>query len=77
MSHPERVSNLAGYTNNYDWSRLEFPVAINEIDKLEKNNNGIAVYVLAVKGQRIYICRKSKHYDRKNVVVLLLIELRV
>ena len=31
------------------------------------------VNVLGIKGKRIYICRKSKHYDRKNVVNLLLI----
>ena len=73
-SHPERISNLMRYTNGYNWSGLEFPLAINKIDEFEKNNNDIAVYVSGVKGQRIYICKKSKHYDRKNVVILLLIE---
>ena len=70
-SHPERVSNIVGYANNYNWSRLEFPVAINKINEFEKNNNDIAVNVLGV-GERIYICRKSKHYNQKNVVNLLL-----
>ena len=42
---------------------------INEFGK----NNDIAVNVLGVNEQRIYICRNSKHYDRKNVVNLLLI----
>ena len=45
---------------------------INKISEFEKNND-IAVNVLGVKRQRIYICRNSKHYDRKNVVNLLLI----
>ena len=71
-SHPERVSSIVGYTNNYNWSRLEFPVAINKINEFENNNN-IAVNVLGVKEQKPYICRNSKHYDRKNVVNLLLI----
>ena len=66
------MSNIVGYTNNHNWSGLEFPVAINKINEFEKNND-IAVNVLGVKGKRIYICRKSKHYDRKNVVNLLLI----
>ena len=66
------MSYIVGYTNNYNWSGLEFPVAINKINEFEKNND-IAVNVLGVKGQRIYICRNSKHYDRKNVVNLLLI----
>ena len=26
------------YTNNYNWSELEFPVAINKINEFEKNN---------------------------------------
>ena len=71
-SHPERVSNIIGYANNYNWSGLEFPVAINKINEFKKNSNDTAVYVLGVKGKRIYICRNSKHYDGKNVVNLLL-----
>ena len=62
------------YTNNYNWSGLEFPVAINKISKFEKNNNDIVVNVLGIKGKRIYICRNSKHYNRMNVVNLLLID---
>ena len=59
--------------DNYDWFGLEFPVAINKINEFKKNND-IAVNVLGLKGQRIYICRNSKHYDRKNVASLLLID---
>ena len=66
-SHPERISNIVGHANNYSWSRLEFPVAINKINKFEKNNN-ISVNVLDVKGQRIYICRKLKYKDRKTLL---------
>ena len=61
-SHTECVSNIVGYTNNYNWSGLEFPVDINKINEFEKNDN-IAFNVLGVKNQRIYICRNSKHYD--------------
>ena len=67
--NPQHISNIMRY-DNYDWS--EFPVVINKISEFEKNND-IAVKVLGVKEQRIYICRNSKHYDRKNVVNLLLI----
>ena len=31
-SHPEHVSNIVGYADNYNWSRLEFLVAINKIN---------------------------------------------
>ena len=70
-SLPERISDLRKYVN-YDWSGLKFPVAINEIDKFEKNNN-ISINVLGVKERDIYIQRKSKYDVRKKVVDLLLI----
>ena len=38
-SHPERISKLRKYGNNYDWSRLKFPMAINKIGEFEKNND--------------------------------------
>ena len=38
-------------------------MAINKINEFEKNNNDIAVNVLGIKGERIYICRKLKYYD--------------
>ena len=66
------MSNIVGYTNNYYWSGLEFPVAINKINEFEKNND-IAVNVLGVKEQRIYMFRNSKHNNGKNVVNLSLI----
>ena len=61
-SHPERISNIMGYTNNYNWSGLEFPVAINKINDIEKNNN-ISITVFGIKGQKPYICSKSKYND--------------
>ena len=57
-SHPERISNLIKFSNNYDWSGLEFPVSIKDIGVFEANNN-ILVNVLAVEGREIYIHRKS------------------
>ena len=48
-------------------------MAFSTINEFEKKNNDIAVNVLGIKGQRIYICRNSKHYNRKNIVNLLLI----
>ena len=44
--HPERISLLRPYENQYNWKELEFPVSIKNIDKFEKNNPGIAVNVL-------------------------------
>ena len=71
-SHPECITNIKRYANNYSWSGLEFLVAINKINEFEKNND-IAVNVLSIKGQKPYICRLLKYNDRKNIVNLLLI----
>ena len=56
-----------GYANNYNWTGIKFPIAINEIDKFEKNND-ISVYVLGVKGRDIYIQRKSSSYYQQLMV---------
>ena len=59
--HPERISLLSPYKNQYNWEGLEFPVSIKKIDKFEKNNPGIAVNVLFSnkKNQNIYTARRS------------------
>ena len=57
-SHPEQVSNLREFTDNYDWSGLEFPVSIKGIGKFEVKN-GISINVLGLEGEGIYIHRNS------------------
>ena len=55
------MSNLREFTDNYDWSGLEFPVSIKEIGKFEVKN-GISINVLGLEGKDIYIHRNS-NYD--------------
>ena len=57
-SHPERVSNLKEFNDNYVWSGLEFPVSIKDIGKFETRNN-VSVNVLSSDGKDIYILRKG------------------
>ena len=64
MKDPQRVSNLRKFTDNYDWSGLEFPVSIKDIRKFETRNN-ISVNVLAVEGRDIYIHRKGQRMGRE------------
>ena len=72
--NPERISNIKPYTNNYNWTGLEFPVAVNKIDRFEKNNPLVAVNVLAIHNNKeLYVCHRSKHFDREGVANLLLI----
>ena len=75
--HPERISLLRPYENQYNWKGLEFPVSIKKIDKFEKNNPGIAVNVLFSnrKSQNIYTARRSERNVKfKKQVNLLIIE---
>ena len=48
-------------------------MSINKINEFEKNNN-ISVNVFGVKGQKPYICRKSKYNYQKNVNLLLIVD---
>ena len=57
-SHPERVSNLREFADNYDWSGLEFPVSVKQIGKFEAKNN-ISVNELRLEGKDICILRNS------------------
>ena len=68
---PQCISNLRRFANNYNFSGLKYPVAINEIDKFERKN-GIPVNVLGVKGRDIYICRKTKLTKPEGVNLLLI-----
>ena len=68
----QRISKLKKFESRHNWERLEYQVAINKIDKFKKGNPEIVVNILS-KDNGIYICRRSKHTDRKNDVNLLLI----
>ena len=63
-SHPERVSNLKEFADNYDWSGLEFPVSIKDIGKFETRNN-ISVNVLSLDGKDTYILRKGNRNGKE------------
>ena len=73
MKDPQRVSNLRKFTDNYDWSGLEFPVSIKDIGKFETRNN-ISVNVLAVEGRGIYIHRKGRRMMGREINLLMVSE---
>ena len=69
-SHPERISNLNEFSNNYNWSGLEFPVSTKDIGLFEIRNN-VLINVLAVEGREIYIHRKGRLTGRKVDLLLI------
>ena len=51
----QRVSKLKRYEGEFDWSGLEFPVSLRDINKFERNNE-IGVNILAIENKKkIYI----------------------
>ena len=69
-SHPERVSSLREFADNYDWSGLEFPVSLKQIGKFEAKND-ISVNVLDLEGKDIYILRNSGHSHREINLLMI------
>ena len=47
-NHPERISNLIPFINNYNWNDLEFPAGHKDYSAFEKNNSEIALNILYV-----------------------------
>ena len=45
---PQRISKLKPYINKYDWDGIKFPAGSKEWQKLEKNNDTIALNILYV-----------------------------
>ena len=47
--NPQRISKLKPYINKHNWEGIDFPAGSKEWQKLERNNNTIALKVLYVK----------------------------
>ena len=56
----QRISRLQHYEDQYNWNRLKFPLAIQNIGKFERNNPGIAVNVLFNKKENLYTVHRSE-----------------
>ena len=70
MFHPQHMSNLRKFADNYKWFGLKFPVSIKDIGKF-KNKNNVSVNVLAGEDQDIYICQKSNYRREKEINLML------
>ena len=75
-NHPERISNIKHFINQYNWKGTDFPAGIKDWKKFERNNETIALNILSIphNTKAINFAYKSK-YNRKreNQVVLLMI----
>ena len=74
--HPERISKIKPFINNYNWKDIEFPSHFKDWRKFECNNKTIALNILYVPYNTTEIRQAyiSKHNDeRDNQVNLLMI----
>ena len=75
-NHPERISDIKPFINQYNWNDIDFPAWIKDWKKFERNNKTVALDILSIapNTKTVNLAYKSK-YNRKqeNQVVLLMI----
>ena len=75
-SHPERISKIKPFIDQYNWKEIDFPSHSKDWKKFEQNNKTIALNILFVphNTEKIRLAYKSKHnFKRENQVILLMI----
>ena len=75
-NHPERISNIKPFIDQYNWKAIDFLAGIKDWKKFEKNNKEIALNILYVphNTKTKNLAYKSKYNrKRKNQVVLVMI----
>lgn len=74
--HPERISVLKRFVNNYYWKDINFPSDTKDWEAFERKNEGIALNILSVlpNKKEINIIYTSRHNcSRHKQVILLMI----
>ena len=74
--HPERVSKIKPFIDQYNWNDIDFPSIGKDWKKFELNNESIALNILYVSHNtgKIHLAYKSKHnLTREKQVILLMI----
>ena len=74
--HPERISKIKLFTDQYNWDGIDFPSHSKDWKKFESSNKSITLNNLFVphNTEKIRVAYKSKHNKkRENQVILLMI----
>ena len=74
--HPQRISKIKPFIDNYNWNDINFPTAKKDWNKFELNNKDVALNILYVpfNTKKIDIAYKSKYnLVRDNQIILLMI----
>ena len=54
-NHPERISNIKPFIDQYNWEDIDFPAGIKDWKKFERNNKTIALNILYVQKNKSHI----------------------
>ena len=76
LDHPERISKIKPFIDQYNWKEIDFPSHGKDWKKFESNNKSIALNILYVphNNEKIRHAYKSKYnLTRENQVILLMI----
>ena len=65
-NHPERISKLCRYEDDFDWDGIKFPASNKDIKRFESRNE-ITINLLAFEDEKVYICRKGKEYVARSM----------
>ena len=73
--HPERISKIKPFINNFNWENINFPPQEQDYQQFEMNNKSIALNILQVDNQeKVSHYYKSEHKKtRENKVILLIL----
>ena len=75
-NHPERISNIKPFINQYNWKDIDFLSHQKDWKNFEQNNKAIALNISYVpyNTKEIRVTYKSEYnFKRKNQVILLMI----
>ena len=65
-SHPERVSNIKPFINEYNWKGINYPAKIDDWKTFEKSNSTITFNILYIKGKEIISAYISRHNSTRK-----------
>ena len=74
--HPERISKIKPFIDQYNWNEIDFPSTGKDWKKFESNNKSIALNILYVPHNTEKICHAYKlkyNLTRENQVIVLMI----
>ena len=74
-NHPERISNIKPFIDQYNWKGIDVPAGIKEWKKFQQNNNTIVLNILFVQPntKTINLAYKSKYNCKCETQVFLLL----